>query len=496
MHLDDRSATPLYLQLFEQICRRIEEGDYASGTKLPSIRGLATDLGCARNTVEGAYRLLVQEGYVESRPGSGYVVQNVAYLHRNAEAESPRRNGSAAANRAGGESASNEPRETVAEGTPGNHTSDLIGAPASPIRYDFTYGNLEPGTFPAAAWRAITDDILLSVERAGCDAYNDPFGELRLREAIAWRLVTQRDIDCTPRQIIVQGGTQTSVQNLLALFDAATDAVAMEDPGYDGVRTVVERAHFAVVPCRVDAGLDQFLAEVEASGARLLYLTPSSQFPTCQALPREARRRILDWAERTDAYILEDDYCRDFRYRERSLPPLASMDEAGRVIYMGTFSKSLSPALRINYLVLPEGLLARWRELFAASYSPVPWLNQQVLARFMADGSWDRHVRRVQAKNRRKYETLTRSLQSTMGAKIEVLENGTGLHLLVRVRDGRSQEELVAAARAAGVAVYPTKKYWMHPETAPAGTVLVGFSAIPEPDIAPGIAALAQAWFG
>ncbi len=473
MHLDDRSATPLYLQLFEQICRRIEEGDYASGAKLPSIRGLATDLGCARNTVEGAYRLLVQEGYVESRPGSGYVVQNVAYLHRNAEAESPRRNGSAAANRAGGESASNEPRETVAEGTPGNHTSDLIGAPASPIRYDFTYGNLEPGTFPAAAWRAITDDILLSVERAGCDAYNDPFGELRLREAIAWRLVTQRDIDCTPRQIIVQGGTQTSVQNLLALFDAAADAVAMEDPGYDGVRSVVERAHFAIVPCRVDAGLDRFLAEVEASGARLLYLTPSSQFPTCQALTRDARRRILDWAKRTDAYILEDDYCRDFRYRERSLPPLASMDEAGRVIYMGTFSKSLSPALLINYLVLPEGLLAR----------------------FMADGSWDRHVRRVQAKNRRKYETLTRSLQSTMGAKIEVMENGTGLHLLVRVRDGRSQEELVTAARAAGVAVYPTKKYWMRPETAPAGTVLVGFSAIPEPDIAPGITALAQAWF-
>ena len=184
------------------------------------------------------------------------------------------------------------------------------------------------------------------------------------------------------------------------------------------------------------------------------------------------------------------------RYRERSLPPLASMDERGRVIYMGTFSKSLSPALRINYLVLPEPLLAQWREAFAASYSPVPWLNQKVLARFMTDGSWDRHVRRVQAKNRRKYTALLAALEETMGDKIEVMENGTGLHLLVRVRDGRSQDELVAAAAAADVAVYPTKKYWADPARATKGVVLVGFSSIAEADIRPGIEALARAWFG
>ena len=179
--------------------------------------------------------------------------------------------------------------------------------------------------------------------------------------AIAWRIATQRDIDCTPGQVIVQGGTQTSVQNLLALFDGAADTVAIEDPGYDGVRSVIERARFAIAPCRVTEGYDAFLEDLEASGARLVYLTPSSQFPTCRIMPTDIRERVLDWAERTDAYILEDDYCRDFRYRERSLPPLASMDTRGRVIYMGTFSKSLSPALRMNYLVLPEPLLARWR---------------------------------------------------------------------------------------------------------------------------------------
>lgn len=465
MHLDDRLDTPLYQQLFDQLRHRIEEGGQPEGSRLPPIRSLAADLGCARNTVENAYALLAQEGYVKSRPGSGYIVQNVAFLQVDADRSQ----------------------------APGEK---LLGADENRVRYDFTYGNLEPGTFPAAAWRAITDDILLSVERTGCDAYNDPFGEEALRSAIAWRLATQRGIDCTPSQIIIQGGTQTSMQNLLALFDGARDVVAMEDPGYDGVRTVVERARFALAPCRVGAGADVFRADLEASGARLAYLTPSSQFPTCSVMPTDTREAVLKWAERHDAYLLEDDYCRDFRYRERSLPPLASMDRRGRVIYMGTFSKSLSPALRINYLVLPEPLRDRWREAFASSYSPVPWLNQQVLARFMTDGSWDRHLRRVQAKNRRKYETLTRVLRATMGNDVEMLENGTGLHLLVRVRDGRPQDELVRQAAEADVAVYPTKKYWTDPARHVSSTVLVGFSSIAEDDIEPGIRALAAAWFG
>ena len=194
-----------------------------------------------------------------------------------------------------------------------------------------------------------------------------------------------------------------------------------------------------------------FLSDLESSGARLAYLTPSSQFPTCRIMPTDVRERVLAWAEAADAYILEDDYCRDFRYRERSLAPLVSMDARGRVIYMGTFSKSLSPALRMNYLVLPTPLLKRWREAFASSYSPGAWLNQQVLARFMTDGSWDRHLRRVQTRNRRKYDALTAALREYMGDKVDVLECGTGLHLLVRVRDGRSQDEARGRRRCGGV---------------------------------------------
>ena len=145
MHLDDRLDTPLYQQLFDQLRHRIEEGGQPEGSRLPPIRSMAADLGCARNTVENAYALLAQEGYVKSRPGSGYIVQNVAFLQVDADRSQ----------------------------APGEK---LLGADENRVRYDFTYGNLEPGTFPAAAWRAITDDILLSVERTGCDAYNDQIG--------------------------------------------------------------------------------------------------------------------------------------------------------------------------------------------------------------------------------------------------------------------------------------------------------------------------------
>ncbi len=459
MHIDERSDEPIYQQIYRQIHDGVETGAYPPGSRLPSIRGLADDVGCSRNTVEAAYRMLVAEGYVASRPGSGYVACDLALVSPSA------------------------PERPV-----------MLGEPAPRARYDFTYGDLEPGTFPAAAWRALTDDVLLSVEGVGCDAYNDPAGEPELRAEVAWRLTTQRGIDCTPDQVIIQGGTCSGVRNLLALFDPR-DVVAMEDPGYGGVRAAVERARFAVAPCRVGDDYAHFLDDLDASGARLTYVTPSSQFPTCQVMPAALRARLLEWARDRDAFILEDDYCRDFRYRERALPPLATMDRDGRVAYMGTFSKSLSPALRMNYLMLPPTLLERWRAVFEGAYAEVPWLNQAVLGQFMHDG-WDRHLRRIQVRNRRKYEALTGALREEMGDRVDVLENGTGLHLLVRVRDGRTEEELIEAARAGGVAVYGTKRYWARASAAPAGCVLVGFSAIAEEDIAPGVRALTAAWFG
>lgn len=468
----------LYQQVFEKMRKAILCGPFRPGMKLPPIRALASEMDCSRNTVETAYRLLVQEGYVVSRPGSGYIVQNAGLLHADLE---------------GGPDAI-------------GYAGAGASAPEREFAYDFTYGNLETGTFPSNAWRSITNDLLSGSERAMADVYGDPLGEMRLRDEIARQLNASRDIACRPEQIIVQGGTEASVVNLLALFDRENDSILMEDPGYNGIRDTFIRSGFRVMPIPVEEGSKTYIDAFENSHARLVFVTPSSQFPTCQVMPMSTRRRLIEWAEREGAYILEDDYCREFRYLRRPTPPLASMSGmregedgrpllGGRVIYMGTFSKALSPALRMNYLVLPENLLERWKETFAHSYPAVPWLSQAVLARFMRSGQWDRHLRRMQAANRRKFETLIGAIRNTMGQRVSMRESGTGLHFLVDVLDGRGQDELIEAAAAEGVRVYGTSDYCMEAQPSMKGCILIGFSAISEKDIEPGIEALARAWF-
>lgn len=465
MQLDASSSTSLYQQIYAHFSTGIEDGSYPQGGKLPSIRSLAEELQCSHNTVEAAYKLLAQEGYVRSKPGSGYIIQDVSFLQIG---PSKQKKAKVNARRA--------------------KTSRTT-------RYDFTYGNLQTGTFPALTWRNITNDVLMSVDAEAIDAYGDALGEMSLRSEIAWRLLMIRGITCRPEQVVVQCGTQPSLQNLLLLFNPSVDRIAMEEPGYDAVREVMTHSGFPVVQCRVMSGEEAFLDDLEKGAPKLVYVTPSSQFPTTRILNMEGRTKLIEWAQRTDAYILEDDYCREFRYTERALPPLHTM-APDRVIYMGTFSKSVSPSLRVNYLVLPEALLVRWKEVFANAYPSVPWITQTVLARFISEGHRDRHLRKLQNRNKRKHAILVEALRTQMGHRVEVLENGTGLHVLVNVLDGRSQEELIGAARRYGVLVYDTNRYWSNPDNELNGCVLVGFSAIPEEDIEAGVAALAKAWFG
>lgn len=238
-----------------------------------------------------------------------------------------------------------------------------------------------------------------------------------------------------------------------------------------------------------------FADAVEHSGAKLVYTTPSNQFPMGTVMREEERRQLLAWAHRTDSYIIEDDYCYELNYRNKIQPALRELDEHDRVIYMGTFSKSLSPALRVNFIVLPDVLLKQWRTCFYEAYSAVSWLTQEVLARYLESGRYSRHIRRVQLRNKRKYEALKDALESYMGNRVNVMEGGSGLHMLVEVKDGRPQDELIALARSAGIAVYDTEKYCMthpHPLTS---CVLIGFSVIEEQLIRPGIKRLTQAWF-
>ncbi len=478
--LNQRSKTPLYEQIYEQLRAGIIANVYPPASKLPSIRGLAEELSCSRNTVEAAYRLLMQEGFVDSKPGSGFVAEDLSLsgFSLPTVTEPTRR------------------YATTSQTTCAEADKSENGRALTPVRYDFTYGNLQDGTFPATLWKSLVDDVLLSVEAQRANHYSDSSGELELRREIARRQAAARNVKCSPEQVIVQSGTQASLQNLLLLFDPAHDTVAMEEPGYDGARSVFERNRFKLHPLPVLGGQrSTYLQAAWESKARLAYTTPSNQFPIGLIMPPDLRLDMIAWAHETDAYIIEDDYCFEFSYSGRPVPSLQSLDEHGRVVYQGTFSKSLSPALRMNFLILPPDLLERWNETFANAYPSVPWLSQVVLQRYLSSHQGERRLRRLQVLNRRKHDLLLGALQETMGSKIEVLQSNTGLHMLVNVLDGRSQGELIARGREAGVRVYGIDHYWMAEEHPLTSCVLIGFSAIEEEDVVPGVQALARAWF-
>jgi GntR family transcriptional regulator/MocR family aminotransferase len=498
--LDHSADRPLYQQIYEQIRDHIMNGTYRVGTKLPPIRRLADDLGVSRNTIEAAYLQLSQEGYVTSRAGSGFIVEALDLMSAGAHAQQAEvchafvKRLRQSSLWEGDEGTQEGGRPCRLHPAPEGDDEDHEGPPV-PTEYDFTYGNLQGNGFPFQLWRRLTNEALF-----GCDAwrtgiYGDKLGERGLRRQIAQRIHASSGVNCHPAQVVVQAGTQAALYNLLTLFDPSRDVIAMEEPGYDGARSVFENARFRLFPVPVYDGNEGFIENLQDSHARLAYVTPSNQFPTGRILQMSARQRLLKWASAENAYIIEDDYCREFRYTTRPLPSLQSLDRDGRVIYMGTFSKALSPALRMSYLVLPPDLLFQWNKLFENHYPEVPWLSQTVLESYMEKGYWNKHLRRAQAQNKRKYQTLVGALQRHLGDRVDVMENGSGLHLLVGARDGRHQGELIERAAQAGVRVYGTSRYWMSAQHPMQNYVLVGFSAIAENRIGAGIERLARAWF-
>ena len=477
MNIDFDDNRPLYLQIYEHYRDQIMKGLYSSGMKLPPIRKLADDLGVSRNTIETAYGQLTQEGFVASKQGSGYTVENLTTIDAIYAQEH------------------NEESSRSAFMKRNRYTPYAI-QPKKQLTYDFTYGDLEEGSFPADAWRKLTSEVLFGVETKSLSTYNDNQGDFWLRLFIANQLQVTQGIPCFPEQVVIQPGTQASVQTVLSLFDPSHDIAVFEDPGYDGVRVVFENCGFKVVPLPILSSDKHTHPKVlEQNKPKLIFITPSNQFPTGTILPIKVRQYMLDWATKNDAYIIEDDYCREFRYKGKSAPSLYSLDQHRRVIYLGTFSKALSPALRISYLVLPPRLLNRWRVRYKDYYSQVPWLSQAVLRRFEEEGLWDKLVRKAQTRNRKKYEKLMVTLKKYMGNKINIMESGAGLHLLVGVCDNRDQQTLIDQAAAANVRVYETRKYWINTDPKYKNYVLIGFSAINEQDIEPGIKALAKAWF-
>ncbi len=480
--LEPGGTLPLYEQLYGHLARLIRTGGLAAGSRLPGKRSLAEALGVSVNTVDTAYQMLAAEGYLESRPRSGFVVQQMQPL-RAAE-------GGTAPPPAGGLPGAAE--GSAAEGAAADQTAATAPGGA-PVRFDLSTSGVDTALFPFRSWGRIQKELLYSAPELLGHGHRQ--GDENLRGAIAAYLRAYRGVQCGPEQVVVGAGLEYLLGLLARLLVGGSAAV--ENPGYARSRTVLENNGIPCIPLDIDRG-GLPVPALTGCGARIAYVTPSHQFPTGVTMPAGRRAELLAWARGgPDRLILEDDYDSEFRYDIRPLPSLQGMaGPDGPVIYLTTFSKSLAPSIRIACMVLPRPLLPRYRAMYGAYASTVSRFEQQTLTRFLEDGLFTRHLARLRKAYRLRMETLAAALEAAFGpGRLRLQGRHSGLHLLLSLTDGPDERQMVARAAAAGVRLAGLSSYYMaRPERCPPRTVVVGYAGLPPGDIPLLAGTLAGAW--
>jgi len=473
IHLDPQRG--LARQLYQALRERILDGRLQSRTRLPASRDLASLLGISRNTVTRAFDQLYAEGYIEGRIGAGTYVAELSAVKRPAPAQ-----------------------PLVSTQSPAlellhkHHLNPpLSGAPRA-----FRVGVPAFDLFPFETWARLSARFWRKPSPARL-GYGDPAGDLQLRELIAAYLRNSRGLHCDPAQIVVTNGAQQAISLCAQLLVTPGARVALENPGYRAAGHALAIAGAQLCGVAVDGeGLD-VPALTQLEDCRLVYVTPSHQYPTGVTLSLARRLQLLEWAERNDGLIIEDDYDGEYRYSGTPLAPLAALDRQGRVLYVGTFCKIAFPALRLGYLVLPPALAEAFAQRRALDMRHSEIGTQAVMADFIAAGHFQRHIRRMRTAARSRRDALLAGWpESVPGcAPLPVVE--AGLHLCVRVDSLARERELISAAERVGVEISALSSYWLPgsstPEDQRAGLVL-GFAAVSEAQINDALAALRQAW--
>lgn len=433
-----REDSPLYEQLYRHLAGEISHGRLPSGSKLPSKRKMCALLGISMSTVDTAYSLLAAEGYVSVRPRSGYTVADLLPLTPQPAADVP------------------QPE------------------PAPPKwSYDCSTSAVDTSLFPFSSWARINKEAVY--ENPDLLQRGHPQGDLPLRSALADLLAQYRGVRCSPEQIIVGAGADWLLSMVLQLLPEH-GSIALEDPGYPAAYAAAKRLgrHAVSVPVDEEGMSPEAL---ENSGAGLAYVTPSHQFPLGITMPAGRRSRLLHWAYAApDRYLIEDDYDSEFRYASRPIPALQGMDREGRVIYMGTFSRSIAPAIRVAFVILPPTLLERWQAEFSHSACTVSRFEQETLRRFLVQGLYGRHLRRSISLYRRKCTLFSEALAQIDG--VTLTGQQAGLHFLLTL-PRLTEAGLVERAAKQGVRVYPLSRY-CHCEPPLPSTVVVGFAGLSE----------------
>lgn len=472
---DTNRKEPMYEQLYAYLKTEIRAGRISSGSKLPSQRRLASHLNVSRNTVDAAYQQLLAEGYLHSEPRRGLFVSE---LPEN-EATNPDDRANA--------------WDSDDSALDGGICREPVHVANEPL-YDFRYGDVDTQYFPYRLWRQFLMKSL-SPEHAHLLQYGDQQGEIELRRQIADYLYQSRGVRCSPEQIVIGAGTQW-LMGLLCRLIGRKARYGMEEPGYVRMRMIFEDFGRAPVAVRLDeSGIR--VSELRQNKVQAVYVTPSHQFPTGTVMSVSRRFELIEWARATGGTIIEDDYDSEFRYERRPIPSLHSLDKYGNTVYVGTFSKSLMPSVRIGYLVLPDKLMNAYQAKGQHYKQTTSRLDQYTLALFMQSGEWTRHLNRMRNLYKKRYLALVAAIRTYLDQKVRIIGAASGLHLLLEPNNGMTEQELIGAAEKWGVRVYPVADcYIHHPDTSSQvkTQVLLGYAGLNEVAIEEGVKRLAYAW--
>ena len=477
--LDPSSPVALHAQLRETLRAAILDRRLPRGVRLPASRVLAADLGCARGTVVLALAQLTAEGYLTARPGAATRV--AATLPDDTAPTSERI----------------APPAVMSAPRLSDRGADLVAAP--PRRYmagsaapdAFALGRPAHDAFPYAVWAR----LLQAEWRRGPAERPDPRGSPALRGAIAAYLAQARGVACEAEDVIVTAGIRQSLRLLAELLLDPGETALIEEPGFPGIAQALSSAGLRPVPVPVGpGGLSAARAAILAPGARLAVVTPAHHYPLGHAMSLENRLDLLAWADSTAGWIVEDDYDGAYRYAGRPLAPLRALDRAGRVIYVGSFSKVLLPALGLSYLVLPRGLVAPVNQALAEIGPTPPGIGQCALARFIEDGHLAGHLRRTRRLYAQRQGALVEAAARSAADVIAVAPMEGGMHLIARPgpawRPSLTDADAAAALGRAGLSAVALSAYYAGP---PEPGLLLGYAAVPERAIAQAVRQMAEA---
>ncbi len=459
--LDMESGVYLYEQIYQYIKNEIVEGKLSSKERLPSTRALAEHLQIARSTVELAYEQLVSEGYIEAKPYKGYFICPVGELYHLKKEQSVKR------------------EEIKKENS---------------YLFDLSPNGIEMKAFPFSTWRRISKNVLAEHQK---DIFEPghPKGDFEFRDTICRYVYSFRGVNCEPEQIIIGAGNDYLLV-LLGKILGEHQRVAMENPTYKRAYRIFSSAGYEMSTMPIDKN-GMSMEHLRNSQANIAYIMPSHQFPTGVVMPIGRRMELLKWAEEAEnRYLIEDDYDSEFRYKGKPIQALQAWDKKEKVIYMGTFSKSIAPAIRVSFMVLPKPLLEQYERNAGFLSSTVSRIDQAILNEFIGAGHYERYLNKMRKIYRTKHDCLLECLRPFKN-KFHISGENAGLHIILTSREkGTSEEQLANTAEDAGIKVYGMSNYFVEEKDAKDeyAKILLGYASLSEEEIRNALLILQKIW--